>query len=426
MRGTAPTGRAALCLAVIAVAALLVPLALVAGAAVVLLAAGLADAWTVRRGPATIRHVPELLSRGVATALDVDVDVDVDVDGPAARGRTVLLRQPATLALAVQDGRGAGRLRAQVTARRRGRHELPPVASASLGPLGLARVGHRPGVGGTVSVYPDLVGALRLITRLQRELAGHPGRLARGPLGLGTDFESVREYSSDDDIRQLNWRQTARLGRPMSNQYRLERDREVTCLVDCGRLMTAPLEGRTMLDCALDAVTAIALAADTLGDRCGALAFDAEIRRAVPAGRLSGRRVIDGLFDLEASTLDTDFERAFVRVARSRRGVIVVFTDLVDEAAARSLQRGIPMLAHRHTVLVACVSDPVLTAAIEAASPAPLPRAAATVARDVLATRELAAVGLRRAGAVVLEAPANALPARCLDAYLSLKRRGRG
>ena len=69
-----------------------------------------------------------------------------------------------------------------------------------------------------------------------------PGRglARRGPLGLGTEFESVRDYSPDDDIRQVNWRATARLGRPMSNQYRIERDRDVVCVVDCGRLMAAP------------------------------------------------------------------------------------------------------------------------------------------------------------------------------------------
>ena len=123
-------------------------------------------------------------------------------------------------------------------------------------------------------MYPDLVTAHALIGRLRRELAGHPGKLARGPLGLGTDFESIREYTPDDDIRQLNWRATARMGRPMSNQYRVERDRDVVCLVDTGRLMAAPIGSRTMLDASLDAVTMLALAADELGDRCGAIAFD--------------------------------------------------------------------------------------------------------------------------------------------------------
>jgi uncharacterized protein (DUF58 family) len=422
MSGTAPTVRAALCLAVIALAALIVPVPLAAAAAVVLIAAVAGDAWTVRRAPSVTRQAPTRLSRGVA------VPLEVELVGPRALARTVLLRQPATGALRIIGGRGSDRLCAQVVARRRGRHQLPAVAAASLGPLGLARVGHRPAAGTQeIAVYPDLVGARSLLARRERERSGHPGGLGRGPLGLGTDLESVREYGPDDDIRQLNWRATARLGRPMSNQYRVERDREVTCLVDCGRLMMAPLEDRTMLDCALDAVAVIALAADALGDRCGALAVDQEIRREIPPGRRSGQRVIDGLFDLQALAVDTDFEGAFVRAGRSRRGLIAVFTDLVDEAAARSLLRGIPMLARRHTVLVACPRDPVLEAAVAGGArpgAGDLERATATVASDVLETRGLAALALRRAGALVLEAPTVDLAARCLDGYLGLKRRG--
>jgi uncharacterized protein (DUF58 family) len=422
LRGATPTGRAALILAAIAVAALFVPVAIAAGAAVVLVAVALADAWTVRAAPGAVRRVPSLLSRGVAA------DLDVELADPLGGARTVLLRQPATVALAVAGARGAGRLHAEVRARRRGRHTLPGVASASLGPLRLMRVGHPQGEPLSIAVYPDLVGARLLLARLRRELAGHPGRLARGPLGLGTDFEMVREYTPDDDIRQLNWRATARLGRPMSNQYRLERDRELTCMVDAGRLMTAPLRDQTMLDAVLDAVTVLALAADELGDRCGAMAFDAELRRAVAPGRLTGRRVIDALFDLEARPLDTDFEAAFARIGRARRGLVAVFTDLVDEAAARSLRAGVPMLARRHTVIVASVVDPVLDGARDAGhrpGATALARAGATVAEDVLATREAAAQSLRRAGATVLQAPAAQLPERCLEAYLRLKSRGR-
>ena len=73
----------------------------------------------------------------------------------------------------------------------------------------------------------------------------------------------------------------------MSNQYRIERDRDVVCVVDCGRLMAAPLADRTRLDAALDAAVAVAAVADELGDRCGVIAFDGEVLRspAPAAGR---------------------------------------------------------------------------------------------------------------------------------------------
>jgi uncharacterized protein (DUF58 family) len=107
----------------------------------------------------------------------------------------------------------------------------------------------------------------------------------------------------------------------MSNQYRIEQDREIVCLVDSGRLMGTPLADRTRLDAALDAVTAVALVADELGDRCGAIAFDSAIRAELRPSRRGGRLVVRTLFDLEPTTRDSDFELACTRVSTSRRAL---------------------------------------------------------------------------------------------------------
>jgi uncharacterized protein (DUF58 family) len=249
--------------------------------------------------------------------------------------------------------------------------------------------------------------------------------VARGPLGLGTDFESVREYSPSDDIRQLNWRATARLGRPMSNQYRVERDRDVFCVLDSGRLMAAPIGSKTMLDAALDAVAVIALAADELGDRCGAVAFDATVRAAIAPRHLGGRAVVEALFSVEPTAVDSDFELAFTRVGSSRRAFVLVLTDLIDESAARSLIAGMPMLARRHAVVVASAIDPVLSELTTTPPDTADQVASAVVALDVLEARAAAALRLRRAGAEVLEARAEDLAGRCLSAYLRAKSRAR-
>ncbi|MDQ6811481.1 MAG: DUF58 domain-containing protein, partial [Actinomycetota bacterium] len=291
-----------------------------------------------------------------------------------------------------------------------------------LGPLGLARWHHRSGEPADLLVYPNLVRARELALRLRTGRAAPDGRLRRGPLGLGTDFEAIREYSADDDVRQVNWRATARMGRPMSNQYRVEQDHDVMCVLDSGRLMGAPAGNGTLLDVAMDAVAAVALAADELGDRCGAIAFDAEIRRTVTPRRLGGRRVVRALFDLQPTRVDSDFERAFLYVGGSRRGLVIVLTDLIDERAARSLLRAVPMLTRRHAVAVAGVRDPDLDSAIAAREEDP---ARALAAASVVRQREAASAQIRRLGAEVSLAPAEALPERCVQAYLRAKARVR-
>src|SRR5207244_12967529 len=118
--------------------------------------------------------------------------------------------------------------------------------------------------GAALLVYPDVFAAQRRIVALRCGRFRDPGLRTRGPLGLGTEFESVRDYLPDDDVRQINWQATERLGRPMSNQYRVERDRDFVCVVDCGRLMAAPLGSGTRLDAAVDAAVAVAAVAEEL------------------------------------------------------------------------------------------------------------------------------------------------------------------
>src|SRR5437588_6009535 len=189
------------------------------------------------------------------------------------------------LAVAAEPAEADGHLDARVRAGRRGRHTVPSPAARMRGPLGLAAWYRRGGEAAEVLVYPDLPAAWRLVLAVRQGRFRDPGRLTRGPLGLGTDFESIRDYLPDDDFRQVNWRATARMGRPMSNQYRVEQDRDVVCMLDSGRLMAAPLGDRTRLDATVDAATAVALVADEVGDRAGVIAFDDRVRRRLPPAR---------------------------------------------------------------------------------------------------------------------------------------------
>lgn len=409
-----PTTRCAWLLAAVAVVGLLLPTWVAVTAALALLATTLADGISVRSAPKVKRKVNEVLSRGVPAALSVTAST--------GDSRQVLLRQPATPTLAVHSEQGRQDLLGEVTPVRRGRHTFPAVASASVGPLGLARWHHSSGEPTELLVYPDLQTARRLALRLRIGRAAPDGRLRRGPLGSGTDFESIRDYSHDDDIRQVNWMATARMGRPMTNQYRVEQDHEVMCLLDSGRLMSAPLAHGTLLDAALDAATAVALAADELGDRCGAIGFDAQIRRAVEPQRFGGRTAVHALFDLQPVLVESDFERAFMRVGGSRRALVLVFTDLIDERAARSLVAAAPMLTRRHAVAVVGVSDPQIE---RAAAPGEGDPALALAALSVLRARDRAVAQIRRSGADVVLAPAALLPERCVQAYLRAKARAR-
>jgi uncharacterized protein (DUF58 family) len=414
-----PTPRAALALALVAVSLLVVPVPVAVLLAVALVAATAVDVWWVRRPPEVARHAPSLLARGVRSPFRLV---------PAEPVR-IRVRQPLPPDLELEPAQADGVLDGQLLAWRRGRHTLPPPVARRTGPLGLSAWTHRVGDAADVLVYPDLPAARRLASAVRAGKFPDEGLRRRGPLGLGTEFESVRDYSPDDDIRQVNWRATARLGRPMSNQYRLERDRDVVCVVDCGRLMAAPFlagsvgggRDRTRLDAALDAAVAVAAVADVLGDRCGAIAFAGEVLRSLPPRRAGARDVVSALFDLEPVPVESDYELAFAQIRGVKRAFVLVLTDLLEESAAQPLVEALPVLARRHAVGVAGSADPDLDAAVRSQPHVPGDVYRAAVALEVLAARARAAARLQHAGATVVEAPPAILAATCVRTYLRAK-----
>ena len=343
------------------------------------------------------------------------------IEAEVASARGLRLRQATPPALQLRPAEAERRVNGQLIATVRGRHVLPEIGTRAEGRLGLGAFYHRPGGTAEIHVYPDLVAARRLALAAREGRLLESSRRARGPLGLGTDFESVREWVPDDDVRHINWAATQRLARPMTNQYRLEQARELVFLLDAGRLMAAPLVDRTRLDAALDAVAAVALAADELGDNCGAIAFDAQVRVRIRSGRANGDAVIRALFDLQPRLIDSDYEQAFRLVAGGKRALVMVLCDLFDDAAARAMIEAVPVIARRHAVLVATVTDPDLDKLVHKLPGTEGDVYAAAAALELLDARARAAAQLRRAGARVVEAAPGAFAGACVSAYLRAK-----
>jgi uncharacterized protein (DUF58 family) len=86
----------------------------------------------------------------------------------------------------------------------------------------------------------------------------------------------------------------------------------------------------------------------------------------------------------------------------------------------------VPVLSRRHAVTVATVRDPDLDEVLATEPTNAHGVGAQAVALDVLGARTRVAHMLRRAGAQVVEAPADHLAAACVTAYLRDKARGRG
>ena len=117
------------------------------------------------------------------------------------------------------------------------------------------------------------------------------GRRASRLRGRGLDFEEIRRYISGDDIRNMDWRVTARTQRPHTRVYTEEKDRPVLLVVD-QRLSMFFGSKVSMKSVTASEVAAMgAWRTFSVGDRVGALVFNDSKIREIPPHR-SRQRVM--------------------------------------------------------------------------------------------------------------------------------------
>jgi uncharacterized protein (DUF58 family) len=179
----------------------------------------------------------------------------------------------------------------------------------------------------------------------------------------------------------------------------------------------------------MDATLMLTTVATRLGDKCGLLVFDAEVGRVLTPSKSRAQvgKVTDALFDLEAQLVETDYRSAFAAtIARfRRRAMLVLLTELVEQAAEESLVPALPLITRSHVVVSGAVRDPEVERwAVEPGDdPEVVVRRAAALA--ALAERSRIAARLRALGATVVDAAPGQLSGELADTYLRLKAVGR-
>jgi uncharacterized protein (DUF58 family) len=122
----------------------------------------------------------------------------------------------------------------------------------------------------------------------------HAGDWASRWLGRGLDFEESRLYSPGDDIRDMDWRTTARTGRAHLKIYREERQPAVHLVVDRGATMRFGTRKRLKVTQAVRVAATLAFAATGQNGVVGATLWDRE-DDTLPArhGRLAALVLIE-------------------------------------------------------------------------------------------------------------------------------------
>ena len=328
----------------------------------------------------------------------------------------------------VLDPHGWGLIEDDIIPSRRGHLTVGPVTVRTAGPLGLGGRQRTLPLVARLKCYPALPGRKQAELRLQRARMLVSGYRLSPIRGGGGEFDSLREYHTDDEFRRINWRATARSTKTISNSYREERNQQVLLLVDASRTMAGTVAGVPRFEHTLDAGIALAELAGRVGDHVGMAAFggDVLVTAGPRSGRTQARRILDLLFDLQPSLDAPNYRRVFSSVLTRyrRRALLVLLTELTDIAAMEGLVQALPMLMSRHLVVVASVVDPAIEAeatGIPVTSEDAYGKAAAAAS---IAARSDAAARLVSMGAKVVDRLPQDLAGALADQYLKIKSLG--
>ncbi|WP_165069052.1 DUF58 domain-containing protein [Marisediminicola senii] len=209
-----------------------------------------------------------------------------------------------------------------------------------------------------------------LLRTVSTRLSIHAHRRVRGALegeytsvfhGRSTEFDDLRPYVPGDELKDIDWKATARVGAPMTRRYIASRKHTVMLVTDTGRGMAAiAAGGESKRDIGIAAAGTLAYLATRHGDLVGLVTGDADHTdyRRPESTDAHLERILQLMH--HRTTLDSgasDLTRQLRYVARSfrRRMILLVIADdrPLGDAETALLRR----LSVQHEVLWLTVGD---------------------------------------------------------------------
>ena len=276
-----------------------------------------------------------------------------------------------------------------------------------------------------VKVYPNLVDVKKYDLLLRKNRLWELGLRNARVFGSGTEFERLRDYLPDDEYRRINWKATARRGKPISIEYETERSQNLMALLDVGRMMRSPVGDVAKLDYAINAVLLLAFIATQKGDKLGLLTFADEAQNwlAPRGGKGQFHRMLEQLYAVEGQPVEPDYNAAFGYFAtkQKRRSLVLVFTDLTGSISTETLIAQMTRLRRQHLPLLITISDPTVQQMARQELTSSTSLYQRTVAERLLEERHLTLERLRQRGVLTLDVSADELSVAVINRYLALK-----
>jgi uncharacterized protein (DUF58 family) len=268
--------------------------------------------------------------------------------------------------------------------------------------------------------------------------------------GIGREFESLRDYQSGDELRNISWTATARRAKLITRQFTTERSQQVWIVLDAGRLSRTAFELRrarpvaggeseqesaeklqlsvTQLDQATTAAVMLAQVIGGSGDKFALLSYGRGVQQQLLPGNgpVHLRMMINLLSQVRSEAAEANHLHAASRLKnlQRRRGLVIWITEIAESAGRPEVVSAVSELVRRHLVVLVLLEHPELDALAAREPKNAEEMFASTAAQEMLERRRETIAKLRQQGVLVVETTPAEVGASAISKYLEVKAQG--
>ena len=170
--------------------------------------------------------------------------------------------------------------------------------------------------------------------------------------GRGMAFSEVREYQVGDDIRDIDWNVTARLGDPYIKIFEEERELTVMLAIDMSASLNFGTQEETKRELVAEIAATLAFSAIENNDKVGVLLFTDTVEKYIPPGK--GKKhilyIIREILLFSPQGRGTNLETPLTYLSRivKKRSTTFIISDFMTDGKAESYRNALRFAARKH------------------------------------------------------------------------------
>ncbi|MGB9720375.1 MAG: DUF58 domain-containing protein [bacterium] len=214
-------------------------------------------------------------------------------------------------------------------------------------------------------ISPEFIKKIREIEIRTKKLVNttFAGEYKSSFKGTGIEFVDVREYLPGDDVRSIDWKVTARMGRPYVKKFVEERELTVILSVDASGSSHFGTKNQLKIEQAATIAATLAFSAVRNNDKVGLLFFTDRVEKYIPPkkGRFHVLRLIRDILYFQPQHKGTNPIQAieFLMHILRHRAIVFFISDFIGEGfESEKIRIPLGVVSKKHDLVVIKISDP--------------------------------------------------------------------